>query len=162
MVKQVILIVSLLFIISCGSRKVTVSKITEEKKSDSVSTIKIDGAYVQDNNVYTVDTEEEIKYTPVDTSKFMDINGKKYKNTIISQKKKNKKSLDKTKKKSEFKIEKKDSIIKQDKKIVFDKHIEKPTNYWMYLWFLLPVIIIWVLEKYGKVMFPFLSFFNKK
>lgn len=162
MVKRVILIISLFLLFSCASRKVNVSNEVVENKVDSSVVVKVDGTYVKENNVSVEEYEEEIEYKPVDSLKPMIINGKEYVNTVIKSKKKKSNKIDKTKDIAKVSSVKKLNVKKAEAKKVFNKKVDKKANYWMYLWFLLPVIIIWVLEKYGKVMFPWISFFNKK
>lgn len=160
MAKQVTLIFSLLLLISCASRKVDVSKESIQSKVDSSVVVKVDGTYVKENNVITDETDEEIEYKPIDSLKPMILNGKQYVNVVIKSKKKKSSKIDKTKDIAKVSSIKKLNVKKAEAKKVFNKKIDKKTNYWMYLWFLLPVLIIWLLEKYGKVMFPFLKFFK--
>ena len=89
MVKHLILIISLFLLISCGSRKVNISKLNTEIKVDSSVTVKIDGTYVKENNLITNVSIEEFEYKPADTSKPMVIDGIIFKNVIIKKKKEN-------------------------------------------------------------------------
>jgi hypothetical protein len=155
-----ILIILLVVLASCASRKVDVSKTSAEIKVDSSVVTKVDGTYVKDNNVFAEETVDEVEYKPLDSLKPMVINGKSYTNTVIKSKKKHSVKIDKTKAITKVSSVKKLNVKREEKKKSFDKHIKKETNYWMYLWFLIPVIVIWVLEKYGKTIFPFLKFFK--
>jgi hypothetical protein len=155
-----IFIILLVVLASCASRKVDVSKTSAEIKVDSSVVTKVDGTYVKDNNVFAEETVDEVEYKPLDSLKPMVINGKSYTNTVIKSKKKRSVKIDKTKAIAKVSSVKKLNVKREEKKKSFDKHIKKETNYWMYLWFLIPVIVIWVLEKYGKTMFPFLKFFK--
>lgn len=158
MVKQFILIISTLFLFSCGARKVDVSKTNIETKVDSSVVIKVDGTYVKDNNIFVIDSTEEVEYRPLDSLKPMIIEGKQYTNTVIKSKKHKSTKTDKSKVLYKKSSVKKLNVKREDKKDILDKHIKKDTNYWMYLWLLVPVVIIWILEKYGKLIFPFFSF----
>jgi hypothetical protein len=160
MAKRLILIISLLLLVSCASRKVDVSKLEDNTKVDSSVVIKVDGTYVKENNVLVKETVEELEYKPLDSLKPMIIDGKQYVNTIIKSKKKNTTKIDKTKDTSKISSVKKLNVKKEEKKKQFDKKVDKKTNYWMYLWFLLPVLIIWIIEKYGKYLIPFTKFFK--
>lgn len=151
-----IFIILVLLITSCASRKVDVSKLSVETKVDSSVVIKVDGTYVKENNVATEDSEEEIEYKPLDTLKPMVIDGKQYINTIIKLKKKKGIKIDKTKVISKVSSIKKLNVKKEDSKKSINKKIDKKANYWMYLWFLIPIIIIVILERYGKRIFPFI------
>lgn len=151
-----IFIILVLLITSCASRKVDVSKLSVETKVDSSVVIKFDGTYVKENNVATEDSEEEIEYKPLDTLKPMVIDGKQYINAIIKLKKKKGIKIDKTKVISKVSSIKKLNVKKEDSKNSINKKIDKKANYWMYLWFLIPIIIIVILERYGKRIFPFI------
>jgi hypothetical protein len=155
-----IIIILVLLLASCASRKVDTSKSTIQTKTDSSVVVKIDGTYVKDNNVFTEETVDEVEYKPLDSLKPMVINGKSYTNTVIRSKKKRSVKVDKTKSIAKVSSVKKLNVKREGKKESFEKHIKKETNYWMYLWFLIPIIIIWLLEKYGKTIFPFLKFFK--
>jgi hypothetical protein len=160
MAKRLILIISLLLLVSCASRKVDVSKIAIETKVDSSVVVKVDGTYVKEANVATVETEEELEYKPIDSLKPMVIDGKSYTNTIIKSKKKKTVKIDKTKDIAKVSSVKKLNVKRAESKKVFVKKVDKKANYWMYLWLLVPIAIIWLLEKYGSVMFPFFKNFK--
>jgi hypothetical protein len=153
MAKRLILIISLLLFVSCASRKVAIVKEDIKTVVDSTVVVKVDGTYVKENNVVTEDCEEEIEYKPLDTLKPMVIDGKQYINTIIKLKKKKGIKIDKTKVTSKVSSVKKLNVKREDSKKLINKKIDKKANYWMYLWFLIPVAIIIVLEKYGKSLF---------
>jgi hypothetical protein len=155
-----IFIILVLLITSCASRKVDVSKLTIETKVDSSVVVKVDGTYVKEANVATVETEEELEYKPIDSLKPMVIDGKSYTNTIIKSKKKKTVKIDKTKDMAKVSSVKKLNVKRAESKKVFVKKVDKKANYWMYLWLLVPIVIIWLLEKYGSVMFPFLKNFK--
>jgi hypothetical protein len=160
MAKRLILIFSLLLLVSCAARKVDVSKVNIDTKVDSSLVIKIDSTYVKDSNIITNETIDEVEYKPLDSLKPMVINGKSYTNTVIKSKKKHSVKTDKTKAITKVSSVKKLNVKRAESKKVFVKNIDKKPNYWMYLWFLIPVIVIWLLEKYGKIAFPFLKFFK--
>lgn len=151
-----IVIPLLLVLFSCGVRKVELNKESIKVKTDSVAVTVVDGTYVDKTNIQVEEKAEEIEYKPADSLKPMVINGKQYINTIIRIKRNNKKLLDTSKVESTLKINKKVNVKKDNKKDVKVKNTEKKPNYWMYLWFLIPVVIIMVLEKYGKRLFPFI------
>ena len=155
MAKRLILIISLLLLVSCASRKVAIVKEDTKITMDSVAIVKVDGIYVQENNVVTEDCEEEIEYKPLDTLKPMIIDGKQYINTVIKLKKRKGIKIDKTKATKKVSSVKKLNVKREESKKVINKKVDKKANYWMYLWFLIPVAVIVVLEKYGKSIFPF-------
>jgi len=157
MVKRLILIISLLLLVSCASRKVDVSKVSVETKVDSSVSVKVDGTYVKQTNIIVEETTEELEYKPIDSLKPMVINGKEYINTVIKSKKKKTKKVDNTKDTIKISSVKKLNVKREGDKKEFAKKVDKKANYWMYLWFLLPIAIIWLLEKYGRRLFPFVK-----
>ncbi|MFY8248293.1 MAG: hypothetical protein ACOVJ5_01175 [Gloeomargaritales cyanobacterium] len=156
MAKRLILIISLLLLVSCASRKVTIVKEDTKITIDSVAIVKVDGTYVQENNVVTEDCEEEIEYKPLDTLKPMIVDGKQYINTVIKLKKRKGIKIDKTKVTKKVSSVKKLNVKREESKKVVNKKVDKKANYWMYLWFLIPIVIIVILERYGKRFFPFI------
>jgi hypothetical protein len=141
MAKRLILIFSALVIASCGSRKVETAKIAIDTKVDSVVITKVDGTYVQNNNVITSEDCEELEYKPLDSTKVMVIDGKSFFNTIIKAKKKSKRSIDTTKTQSRVSISKKEQVIKTDKTKAKEAKVDRKANYYSYLWLLiLPVL----------------------
>jgi hypothetical protein len=156
MANRLILIISLLFLVSCASRKVAIVKEDTKITTDSVAIVKVDGTYVQENNVVTEDCEEEIEYKPLDSLKPMIVNGKQYINTIIKLKKKKGIKIDKTKVIKKVSSVKKLNVKREESKKLVNKKVDKKANYWMYLWFLIPIVIIVILERYSKRIFPFI------
>lgn len=151
------LIILILLITSCASRKVDVSKLSVETKIDSSVTVKVDGTYVKEANVVVVETVDELEYKPIDTLKPMVIEGKSYINTVIRSKKKKIVKIDKTKNVNKVSSVKKLNVKRAESKKVFVKKVDKKVNYWAYLWFLIPIVIIIVLERYGKRLLPFVK-----
>ena len=152
-----IIIPVLLVLVSCASRKVDVSKLSVETKVDSSVVVKVDGTYVSESNTIVEETTEELEYKPIDSLKPMVINGKEYINTVIKSKKKKTNKIDNTKDTAKITSVKKLNVKRESNKKEFDKKVDKKANYWMYLWFLLPIVIIWTLERYGKRLFPFIK-----
>jgi hypothetical protein len=92
-----LILVSLIVLTSCSSRKVTVDK-TETKKDSVIETkvivSKTENITKKDSTSITKNTDDsEITITPIDTSKAIIINGKSYKNVILSIKKKKSNTL---------------------------------------------------------------------
>ena len=153
MAKRLILIISLLLLVSCASRKVAIVKEDTKITIDSTTTVKVDGTYVKENNIAVNETVEEIEYKPIDTLKPMVIAGKQYINTIIKVRKQKVIKVDKTKAIAKVSSIKKLNVKREERKKVVSKKVDKKANYWMYLWFLIPVAIIIILERYGKSLF---------
>jgi hypothetical protein len=139
--------------VSCASRKVTIAKEDTKITLDSSIVTKVDGTYVKEDNVLVNETVEEVEYKPIDSLKPMVIDGKQYINTIIKSKKQKIIKVDKTKVAIKVSSVKKLNVKREEKKKVVNKKVDKKANYWMYLWFLIPVIIIVILERYGKMVF---------
>lgn len=130
-----------LLLASCSTRKVSV----QEVKKDSVSQIvtKIVTKEVLDVKNETDIITDEYTITPVDTCKDIIINGKTYRNAIITYKhtKDNSKHVEK---KITSKIEDKKEKIKIKEKIK-DKKIERKSD--NYIWILLiiaTIITLWL------------------
>lgn len=153
MAKRLILIISLLLLVSCASRKVAIVKEDTKITIDSTTTVKVDGTYVKENNIAVNEAVEEIEYKPIDTLKPMVIAGKQYINTIIKVRKQKVIKVDKTKAIAKVSSIKKLNVKREERKKVVSKKVDKKANYWMYLWFLIPVAIIIILERYGKSLF---------
>lgn len=153
MVRQFTLIISILLLVSCASRKVDVSKVTEVAKLDSSIVVKVDGTYVKDNNVVIIESTDEFEYVAKDTSKPMEIEGKLFKNVIIKSKKSKKTTIDKTKEKRQVSSIKKLNVKKEDTKKIFEKKIDKKANYFVYLWLLIIPIGIIIYRELKKKIF---------
>ena len=146
--KKTILLFSAILLFSCGSRKVQKSK-TEDKTQigilDTSKTITTDNTII---NVVEIDSTSEMIIEPIDTTKEMVVNGKKYTNSRIKWKKTAKvkklvenKNVVKTERKA-VKID-----IKQEKKAEI-KIIDKQASYYWLLWFLLLIPIWYFLRRY--------------
>lgn len=153
MVRQFTLIISILLLVSCASRKVDVSKVTEVAKLDSSVVVKVDGTYVKYNNVIVVESSDEIEYVAQDTSKPMQIDGKLFKNVIIKSKKSKKTTIDKTKEKEQVSSIKKLNVKKEATKKIFKKKIDKKANYFVYLWLLLIPVGMYVYRQIKNKIF---------
>lgn len=153
MVRQFTLIISILLLVSCASRKVDVSKVTEVAKLDSSIVIKVDGTYVKDNNVIVVESTDETEYVAQDTSKPMEIDGKIFKNVIIKSKKSKKTTIDKTKEKKQLSSIKKLNVKKEDSKKTFEKKVDKKANYFVYLWLLLIPVGMYIYRQIKNKIF---------
>lgn len=122
--KKLILIL-LLFLMSCGARKVAVTNVDIKKDSISIvttNTVVKSTIDVKDStNVKTNIEEDEITVTPIDTSKEIVYNGKHIKNAILKIKKVKTNSLYV----NVNKASKNDSIAIKTSKVVSVKDIKK-------------------------------------
>lgn len=146
--KKTILLLTTISLMSCGSRKVQRSK-TEDKTHIEMSDIS--GQKTIDNTVISIieiDSTSEMLIEPIDTTKEMVVNGKKYINSRIKLKKTNKvKKL--VENKNVIKTERK--AVKIDvkrEKVVEEKKTDRKQSYW-WLWLLLLLIpIYYFLRRY--------------
>jgi ATP-dependent Zn protease len=142
--KNTIILYSILsiFIASCASRKVNIDKADTVVKTDSTSVTKQEVVTTQNNHVSIVTDTDEVEIVPIDTTKHIEVNGKKYHNVKIRYKKTKKVLVDTTK----IKVSKNDSqvvkTIKNKKENTFKKNIDKKESYTIYLWWLLILLLI--------------------
>jgi hypothetical protein len=152
--KQIFILVSLV-LIGCASRKVDVKKI--EIKKDSLVETKIDLTEnkVKDStaetNTKTIINIDEIIIKPLDSLKEFIVEGKTYKNVVLSYKKTKSNTLSNNKIKlseNTLKHVKTDSKIKTSvKENIKEKQIDKKANYFVYLWFILGIIILYLIWR---------------
>jgi hypothetical protein len=151
----------LIFLFSCGSRKVNLY--TEEIKKDSlveVINIKKDTiAKISNNNtnIFNSNFTDEFTISPFDTTKSIFINKIEYKNAIIRIKKTKSNSLYVNNKKVSVMASKqsigqylvKTSNLKNTK----TKKIDRKANYIIYIYFIIIFLIIFLIYKYKKYLF---------
>lgn len=152
--KPIYILVSLL-LFSCASRKVDIK--VQEVKKDSLVETKIDLTEnkVKDStaetNTRTIINIDEIIIKPIDSLKEFIVEGKTYKNVVLSYKKTKSNSLYNNKIKlseNTLKHVKTDSKIKTSvKENIKEKQIDKKANYFIYLWFILGIIIIYLIWR---------------
>jgi uncharacterized protein YcfL len=153
-----ILILLFFVLASCGAaRKVKTEKVDSVVKTDSTSVNQKETIKTQDNNISIVTDTDELEIIPIDTTKSIEVDGKKYKNVKLRYKKTKKVLLDTTKikvaEKALIKVNvKKDIEVKSNK-----KDIDKKANYSIYLWWLLILLFIvlglYVYKKINKTLF---------
>jgi hypothetical protein len=140
---------------SCASRKVDV-KIQEVKKDSLVETkIDLTENKVKDSVVETNINKtvyfDEIIIKPIDSLKEFIVEGKTYKNAVLSYKKTKTNTLYNNKLKvseNTLKHVKTDIKVKtSSKENIKEKQIDKKANYFIYLWFILGIIIIYLIWR---------------
>lgn len=152
--KPIYILVSLL-LFSCASRKVDIK--VQEVKKDSLVETKIDLTEnkVKDStaetNTRTIINIDEIIIKPIDSLKEFIVEGKTYKNVVLSYKKTKSNSLYNNKIKVSQNVSK---HVKTDIKVktsvkenIKEKQIDKKANYFIYLWFILGIIIIYLIWR---------------
>ena len=152
--KHIFILVSL-FLIGCASRKVDI-KTTDIKKDSLVETkIELIENKVKDStaetNTKTIINIDEIIIKPLDSLKEFIVEGKTYKNVVLSYKKTKSNSLYNNKIKlseNTLKHVKTNSKIKTSvKENIKEKQIDKKANYFVYLWFILGIIILYLIWR---------------
>jgi hypothetical protein len=150
-----ILILIILLLSSCAARKVNVDKVDSVVKVDSISVTKQEVVTTQDNHVSIITNTDEIEVCPVSDTLPMVVNGITYKNAKLRYKKTKKVLVDTTK----IKVAKKTSIkveVKKDAKVkTFKKDIDKESNYTIYFWWIL--ILILLIYIYNRFKSKFIS-----
>ena len=140
---------------SCASRKVDV-KTTDIKKDSLVETkINLTENKVKDStaetNINKIVYSDEIIIKPLDSCKEFIVEGKTYKNVVLSYKKTKSNTLYNNKvKESEntLKHVKTDSKVKTSvKENIKEKQIDKKANYFIYIWFILGIIILYLIWR---------------
>lgn len=152
--KPIYILVSLI-LFSCASRKVDIK--TKEIKKDSLVETKIDlkenkvKDSTSETNTNTIIDIDEITIKPLDTCKEIIVNGKHYKNVILTYKKTKSNTLYNNKIKvseNTLKHVVVDNKVKTSiKENIKEKKIDKKANYFIYLWFILGIIIIYIIWR---------------
>lgn len=140
------LVIPLLF--SCAARKVAVTKTQVQTHIDSVSVERKDSVVVKQNAISIKEDIDEVQVTPIDTTKPIIIGDIKYFNAIVKIKKVRKSLVDTTKVVTTQSIQKQVSLKKDVKEKVFDKKVDKKTNYIGFLWLILVLVALWFARKY--------------
>jgi hypothetical protein len=152
--KKLILLL-LVVLTSCASRKVDVSK-TEIKKDSIVETkVEVKTLEVKNTtdstNIVTEINTDEVCIEPLDSTREMVVDGKIYKNVVLKIKK-NKVNTSYTNNKRESNIKHMDSISTsktsvKENIVTKTKNIDKKANYWSLLWLLLLLLIMYLLWR---------------
>jgi hypothetical protein len=129
---------------SCSTRKVVI----DEVKKDSVSqiSVKIATKEVIDIKNETDIFTEELTVTPIDTCKDIVIDGKVYKNVVLTYKKTKDKSIH-TEKKIVSKIEDKQQSTKTVEKLK-KKEVERTSLNWLLIVIISLIIVVWLNKQY--------------
>ena len=153
--KYILYLICGALLFSCASRKVDVK--TTDIKKDSLVETKIDLTEnkVKDStaetNINKIVYSDEIIIKPLDSCKEFIVEGKKYKNVVLSYKKTKSNTLSNNKVKvseNTLKHVKTDSKVKTSaKENIKEKQIDKKANYFIYIWFILGILIIYVIWR---------------
>lgn len=152
-------ILLLLFFIltSCAARKVDINKTNTVVKIDSTSVTEQQSVTTQDNHVSITTDTDELEVCPLYDTIPMVVNGITYKNAKLRYKKTKKVLVDTTKIKVAEKASIKVSVNKNIKEAVREKKVDKKTNYSIYLWWILILLLIvlgyYTYKKINKTLF---------
>lgn len=140
---------------SCASRKVDFK--VKEVKKDSLVETKIDLTEnkvkdsIVETNIKTILNVDEIIIKPLDTCKEFIVDGKTYKNAILTYKKTKSNTLyNNNIKVSENTLKNVKTDIKvktSSKENIKEKQIDKKANYFIYLWFILGILILYLIWR---------------
>ena len=150
-----IILLFILVLTSCASRKVHIDKI--DIKKDSVVETKVEVTTIENEektdstNIVTTIDNSEITITPIDTCKEIVVDGKVYKNVVLKIKK-NKVNTLYTNNKTESNNKRVDSVATvktevKERTVGKTKTIDKKANYWIWLWLLLLILILYLLWR---------------
>jgi hypothetical protein len=140
------LVIPLLF--SCAARKVAVTKIQTETHTDSVVVEKKDSVSIKQNAIVITDSSDEIEVTPIDTAKPVIIGDTKYYNAKVKVRKNKIKLVDSSKTVTIQSTDKQIQVQKDIKSKVFDKKVDKKTNYILFFWLIVVLLMLWLARKY--------------
>jgi hypothetical protein len=151
--KKILLLIFISTLTSCASRKVTTDR-TEIKKDSVVETkVKVitieNEKKIDSTNIILVVDNNEFTITPIDTTKEIIVEGKRYKNVILTIKK-NKTNVSYSNKNKESYTKSKDStstnkIVKKETVNTKQKKIDKKQNNWGFILLLLLLLTIYIL-----------------
>jgi hypothetical protein len=137
-----------IFLVSCASRKVAISKTEIKTHIDSVVTEKKDSISIKNNAIYITEQTNEIEILPIDSTKSIFIDGKEFKNAIIRFKKTNKNVIDTSKSVVLQSIQKVVQVKKDISTKTFEKQVDKKANYWVYFYIMIIAGLVYLIKKY--------------
>lgn len=147
----VLLAIPLLY--SCAARKVVSSKVNTEVKTDSVYVQKKDSVSVQQAAVTIKEDVYEMIVTPIDSTKPIVIGNTEYKNASVKIRKSNKVTKDSTLTITSQSTDKKVAVEKESNSKVVEKAVDKKSNYFVYFWLLLLLILAIIAYKLRRLLF---------
>lgn len=147
-VKQIVVIL-LLFMVGCGTKKKVVTKSHQIDKSQFEATIN------NDVNVREITSENDlsITYEPINNDKPMNIGGKEYQNTKVTKSKKEKTTAKETTDKSSSVTSGLHESEKSTKDLDLD--VDRSFNVFDWLWLFLAIgIVVLAIRLYTKKINP--------
>jgi hypothetical protein len=147
------LLLAIALLQSCAARKVAASKVVSEQKTDSVSVEKKDSVAVQQNAIKIKEDVYEMVVTPIDSTKPIVIGDVEYKNASVKIRKAKKVTVDSTTIVVAQSTDKKIEVQKEAKSKVVEKKVDKKSNYFVYFWLLLLLILALIAYKLRRLIF---------
>lgn len=149
-----ILILCFLILTSCAARKVNVDKADIIVKTDSTSVTKQEVIATKDNHISITTDTSELEIVPIDTAKYIEVDGKKYKNVKLRYKKTKKVLVDTTKIKVSEKVLIKVNAKKTTSTKTFKKDVDKKSNNWWWILILLLIALgLYTYKRINKTLF---------
>lgn len=142
-----LLLISLIFLTcSCGSRKVQKSVIKEETKTEQAAKVDNDIETKKETQTVINDESNELEITPIDTSKAVIINGKAFKNAKVKILYRKSQSAIIAKETVKDKTKSENKAVTATKKDNKEIAIERKSNPFLpLLWLLIPaaIYLVW-------------------
>jgi len=152
----VLAIAILILLSSCSSRKVNKSEIKEEAKTTLTDNTKTETTATENTKVIDTSTIDEIEIVPIDNTKEITVNGKKYTNVKLRLKKtKNKLSVETNKKVAQIE-QKAVKIESKATKVEMKKQSERKGFNFLSLWWLWLLLILAGVVYYFRKQIPFI------
>ncbi len=140
-----ILLVLVLILTSCASRKVAVVKEDTKITIDSVAVVKTDSVSTTNNNIKIVENTDELEICPLSDTIPMVVNGITYKNAKLTYKKTKKVSIDTTVKKVSKTASIKSNVKKSNSVKAFKKEVDKKQGYSIYVGIFLIIVLLFLI-----------------
>lgn len=140
-----ILLVLVLILTSCASRKVAVIKEDTKITIDSVAIVKTDSVSTTNNNIKIVENTDELEICPLSDTIPMVVNGITYKNAKLTYKKTKKVSVDTTIKKVSKTASIKSNVKKSNSVKAFKKEVDKKQGYSIYVGIFLIIVLLFLI-----------------
>jgi len=144
--KKLILLLLLFTLVSCSTRKVQKSSTKEEAKTEQATTEKKDITAEKEAKTVINDESNEMEITPIDTAKVLIINGKTFKNAKVKILHRKTATNITAKETVKDKTKSENKAITAVKKQATTKDIEKKSNPFLpLLWLLIPagIYLVW-------------------
>jgi len=149
----ILALITVIFLTSCGSRKVNKSEIKEQEQKTEKSTLETETRVTHNTKIVDTSTTDEFEICPISDTIPMIVNGITYKNAKIKRlKKKNNISIQKDVK-IQHNAQKSDLVMVKKNKIIEVKQTERKNSYWWFLLFLLLIPIYFIYKKYKNKFF---------